>query len=181
MPENIQPSLSHLVVSIDTITLDPCNSKTHSEQNIKTIAESLTLVGQTKPVVLDASGICRAGNGLIMAARSLGWKNVAAIRVNLSQDDAIAYGIMDNRASDRALGSEWDVAILVERLSSMDSDLKALLGWNEDELKDKLSGKADALDLNDSSLSDFLSDGEEAPADKGKWHTCHKCNFRFKG
>src|SRR4051812_40759398 len=59
-------------VEISTLCPDPANVRRHSERNIETIKASLRRFGQQKPVVVDANGIVRAGNGTVAAAVALG-------------------------------------------------------------------------------------------------------------
>jgi hypothetical protein len=66
----------------------------------------LTRFGQQKPVVATRSGVVVAGNGLLAAARSLGWKRLAAIVIDTDDpDEVMAFALADNRTAEL---SRWD-------------------------------------------------------------------------
>ena len=113
----IHPSLQGLAVEIDSLVPDPRNARTHSERNIKAIEDSLRLHGQRKPVVVQLpSRIVRAGNGTMEAARALGWTEIAAVMIEESDADAMAFAIRDNRTAELA---EWDLEVLAEDMHTM--------------------------------------------------------------
>lgn len=93
------------MVSLDKLKGDPKNVRAHGERNIDSIKQSLTRYGQQKPVVVMEDGTVIAGNGMLAAARALGWKNIAVVRTSLSGLRATAYAIADNRTAELA---EWD-------------------------------------------------------------------------
>ena len=113
-----------LKVEIDKIPLDPQNARRHSDKNITMISQSLDRFGQTKPVVLDRDGICRAGNGTVTAARKLGWTHIAAVRLNLTGREAVEYGIADNRTGEF---SEWNMEELNMFLDNVGDEVKEQL------------------------------------------------------
>lgn len=119
-------------VNIDHLQLDERNARAHPEKNLRVIEQSLAKFGQQKPVVVDVDGVVIAGNGLVMAARNLGWKTVNVVRTALTDDLARAYALADNRAGDL---SEWDWGSLARELESLKSngfDL-ADIGWEPHE------------------------------------------------
>src|SRR4051812_9327443 len=95
-------------VEISSLSPDPANVRRHSERNLETIKASLRRFGQQKPIVVDGSGIVRAGNGTLAAAIALGWTHIKIVRSNLAGSEATAYGIADNRAGDPEVGSTFD-------------------------------------------------------------------------
>lgn len=73
--------------------------------NVDAIKESLERFGQVRPVCVQRStGFIVAGNHTTKAARELGWTHIAAVAVDLSDDDALAYLVADNRLA--ALGRD---------------------------------------------------------------------------
>lgn len=106
-------------VAIDSIYADPSNVRTHPERNLATIKASLARFGQQTPIVVDASGIVRKGNGTLTAALELGWEKINVVRTPLKGSEATAYSIADNRTSDLA---EWDDAGLAEQLRALQSE-----------------------------------------------------------
>jgi ParB-like chromosome segregation protein Spo0J len=90
-PERISAALAPLAVPLGELILDPQNAREHPEENLDQIKLSLVTYGQTKPVVIrQGTKVVIAGNGLVMAARALGWLKVAAAPVELDDKQAKA-------------------------------------------------------------------------------------------
>lgn len=85
-------------VPIDSVRPDPRNARRHGPPNLAAIRASLEAFGQQKPIVVDAEGIVRAGNGTlepfggsgtqIIAAEQIG-RRCAAIEIDPRWCDAI--------------------------------------------------------------------------------------------
>lgn len=135
-------------VEVDALQLDERNARAHPDKNLRVIEQSLAKFGQQKPIVVDHEGVVIAGNGLLMAARNLGWPTVAVVRTALGDDLARAYALADNRAGDL---SEWDWGSLARELENLKAngfDL-AEIGWEPHEAElvtavDFMAGKDDA-------------------------------------
>lgn len=113
----IHDSLRDLAQPIDTLNLDPSNARMHDEANIGAIQASLAQFGQRRPAVVQKQGmIVRAGNGMIQAAKNLGWTHVAAIVVDEDNVSATAYAIADNRTAELAA---WDEEALGKHLQAL--------------------------------------------------------------
>jgi len=115
------------LVSIDDLTLDPANARKHDDKNLQAIAESLKQFGQRKPIVVWGRTVV-AGNGTLIAARSLGWSEITVARVpdDWSSDQVTAYALADNRSAELAV---WDEQVLTEQLKQLelaDWDIEAL-------------------------------------------------------
>lgn len=115
------------LVNIDDLTLDPANARKHDDKNLKAIAGSLEQFGQRKPIVLHGK-IVVAGNGTLVAARSLGWKQIEAVRVpeSWTADQVKAYALADNRSAELAV---WDEQVLASQLLELveaEFDVEAL-------------------------------------------------------
>lgn len=117
--DHIEPSLRPLATPVQEITPDPDNARAHEPRNIEIIKASLVSFGQQKPIVIDADGVCLAGNGTLTAARALGWTHIAATRSSLRGLQARAFGIADNRTTDT---SEWNARVLAEQLAMLQND-----------------------------------------------------------
>lgn len=116
---------------------DPANVRKHNEKNLDAIKASLTRFGQQKPIVIDKSGVVRAGNGTLAAAKALGWAEIDCVETELEGAEATAYAIADNRTAELA---EWDEAALTAVLQSLEHEDAALLeaaGFDQRDL-DKL-------------------------------------------
>lgn len=106
-------------VNITSLEPDPTNARKHSQRNLDAIAGSLRNFGQRRPLVVYGNVVI-AGNGTLLAAKSLGWKQIAVTRCpsDWTPEQARAYALADNRTAELA---EWDSAILAEQLIELDA------------------------------------------------------------
>lgn len=160
---------------IAELSADPANARTHGERNIDAIKASLRRFGQQKPIVVDSSGVVRAGNGTLEAAQALGWDAVDIVRTPLQGSEATAYAIADNRSSELA---EWDeevLAAILEGLQFDDPELLAAAGFDQSDLDALLDD--DCADNDDTYTNKIVSPiyepkGERPPLsaliDRGK-------------
>jgi len=122
-------------VKVDELTADPANVRKHNEKNMAAIKGSLRRFGQQKPIVVDADGIVRAGNGTLAAAIALGWTHIDIHRTELRGAEATAYAIADNRTAELA---EWDEAALAQQLAGLqieDEELAEAAGFTVAEMQ----------------------------------------------
>ena len=111
--------------------------------DIDLIADSLSKLGQYKPIVVNADGTILAGNHTVMAAQRLGWETIDVHRVDVDDDTAKRIVLVDNKANDQ---STYDVEELVNLLTEL-PNLDAT-GFTRDEVDDLLE-TLDALDDED--------------------------------
>ncbi|RLI45633.1 hypothetical protein DRO61_10310 [Candidatus Bathyarchaeota archaeon] len=112
-------------IDISKLTLDPRNARIHDERNIGAVVRSLEEFGQQRPIIVDNDDVVRAGNGLVEAAKELGWTKIDIVRTELTGSDLLAYGIADNRTAEL---SDWDYKVLGEHFAEMaeiDFDIEA--------------------------------------------------------
>lgn len=109
-------------VRIADLRTDPGNARLHPDSQVRVIAASLRRFGQRKPIVVTEDGMLVAGHGTLLAAQSLGWDSIQAVRARFSSDEArIAYGLADNRTAELA---EWDIAKLNVALANVDDSYR---------------------------------------------------------
>ena len=108
-------------VLLESLTLDPRNARSH-ERGIPEIAASLSEFGQQRNVVVWHD-VVMAGNGVVEAARSLGWTQIeiAQLPTDWDYDRAQLYAIVDNKTSEL---SEWNLPVLSEIRFDLDAQ-----GW----------------------------------------------------
>ncbi len=159
------------MVAISSLAPDPANARKHNERNLAVIAASLKRFGQQKPIVVDANGIVRAGNGTLEAARALGWSEIWIARTELVGVEAAAYGIADNRSAELA---EWDTDILSELLKESDM---GDVGFTQEEILELLSVDSETTTTTVDSPEDFKTVDENIPTE----HICPKCGYAFSG
>lgn len=111
---NIAPALKGMARAISSIKPSPRNPR---RGDIAAITDSLRRFGQQKPIVVQKSTMhIVAGNHLYRAAEALGWDKIAANVVDMTDDQAKAFLIADNRTAD--LGT-YDQAALTEILGEL--------------------------------------------------------------
>lgn len=106
-------------MKIDQLAEDADNSRTHSDEQIQGIADSLHEFGFINPVVIDENDMIMAGHGRVKAAENIGYESVPVVKADhLTHEQKRAYVIADNKL---ALSSGWDDEILKEELSIIDA------------------------------------------------------------
>lgn len=140
-PEQIAEKLLPLAEAIANLRPDPRNARKHGDKNLAAVRSSLTRFGQVKPIVVDADGIVLAGNGTLEAAKALGWKRLAVVRVPLTGADARAYALADNRTAELA---EWDWEELASQTRELGAEAMLDIGWDDADLSALLSADLEA-------------------------------------
>lgn len=151
----IVPALKHLASPIDKWTPDPNNARSHGERNMEAIRQSLRTYGQTKAIVVQAStGIVVAGNGTLQAAKDLGWKEIAATVVDMTDVEAAGFGLADNRSAELA---SWNLEVVAKIDKMLHAAGHPSIGWMDHELE-----VIRAADFNPAEINDevFGSGGE---------------------
>ncbi len=125
-------TLRSVLVPVDDLREDPENARIHPESNIEAIKLSLSTYGQMKPVVVH-EGVVRAGNGTLRSARALGWTHIAVLEAeHLTREQVIAFGLMDNKASELA---EWDFQKVGDLLKNLPENLLLATGFSAEEIQ----------------------------------------------
>jgi len=169
-PSYIAEQLWPLAVPIDTLSPDPSNARKHGEKNMAAIRASLSRFGQRAPIVVQRQGmVIRAGNGRWLAAKAMGWTQIAAVVVDDSSIDAVAFAIADNRTAELA---EWDTEVLASLLDTMGEDDLSATGFDRADLDGLLAGLTPAV-APESSAQEI-----DAESYNGA-HKCPKCGFEY--
>ena len=162
----------HLLPVADFIH-DPENARVHDKKNIEAIKSSLRDFGQHRTIVYKlmpgmvikdkdgvqsktiTSRVVYIGNGLLDAAKQLGWTHIAAIPSDEVIDKLRARGIADNRTAELAT---WDNKILAKLLVELqknenDPELLHSLGFDTADLEAllsaEMSGNSGLIDADD--------------------------------
>ncbi len=156
---------------LDKLVPYDLNPRTHSEQQVRQIADSIIRFGFVAPILVDEKAGIIAGHGRLDAAKYLNLEQVPVVKLTgLSDALKRAYLIADNRLAENA---GWDDDLLTGQLKSLaedDFDL-SVLGFTEDELKNL------AIDINFE--ADELDDQAQLDETKPKNVTCPKCGYEF--
>lgn len=114
----IRDTIAQLAVPIDG--LKPYG-KNPRRGNVKLIADSLEHHGQYKPIVVRTGTMeVLAGNHTMRAAKDLGWTEIAATFVEVTDDEAARIVLVDNRSNDVAGYDTAELAELLQSLPSLD-------------------------------------------------------------
>ena len=139
------------------------NSRTHSDAQVAQIAASIKEWGWTMPILVDEAGGIIAGHGRVMAARSLGHKDVpVVIASGWSDAKKRAYVIADNKL---ALNAGWDnemLALELEELKNAEYEIE-LIGFSADEIAELLNQEEATEGLTD---EDAVPDAPVEPKTK---------------
>jgi ParB-like chromosome segregation protein Spo0J len=104
-------------IAIGDIVPDPRNPRKHSRDQVRAIARSIEAFGFNTPILMDTHSKIIAGHGRFEAAKLLGKNEVPVIRLaHLTDAQARAYMLADNKLSDR---SSWDEASLAQNLKEL--------------------------------------------------------------
>jgi len=127
-------SLRPLLVNVELLEQHRRNPR---RGDVDRISASLQRFGQVRPIVATHEGTIIAGNHTYQAARKLGWTHVACVRIRMSDKDADAYLVADNRLSDIA---RWQDDALEDLLGQLQSDgFLDGTGWTTDEVDELLA------------------------------------------
>ena len=129
-------------IPICDIDPHPRNVRIHDERNIQAIETSLRTFGQRTPIVLHGKYVIK-GNGTLIAARRLKWLKIQVVRADaLSEDQAIAYAIADNKTSDLSEFDFEELAHVLHDLHGRNVDL-TMTGFQQFEIEPLLDARFD--------------------------------------
>jgi hypothetical protein len=132
-PEKI---LTENTETVDIDSLKPYR-KNPRVGDVKAIADSLEKNGQFRPVVVQRStGEILGGNHTWKAARSLGWKKISVVFVDVDDTAAKRIVLADNRTNDLAT---YDTAILQDIISGLPDPSKGT-GYDDNAVASLLEG-----------------------------------------
>jgi len=117
---------------IKTIRPYEKNAKSHPEKQVLQIAASIKEFGFNQPIVVDKNNVIIVGHGRLLAALELGLKEVPVLTVDLTEAQAKAYRLADNKLNE----SPWDMDLVIEELKELeglDFDI-SLTGFDSDDL-----------------------------------------------
>jgi hypothetical protein len=123
------------------------NPRTHSDEEVAQVAESISEFGWTNPILVDEADGIIAGHRRLLAAQRLGMQHVPVIVLaHLTDAQKRAYRIADNRLP---LNAGWDDELPkfeLQELDALGTDL-ALTGFSPDELNVIFNGWQSDIDL----------------------------------
>ena len=87
-------------MNIQKITPYEKNAKKHDKKQVQQIANSIKEFGFNQPIVIDKENVIIVGHGRFEAAKLLGLTDVPIIQVDLTEDQAKAYRLADNKLNE---------------------------------------------------------------------------------
>jgi DNA modification methylase len=122
----MQPSRSVVIyLPIDSLFPEPSNPRKHAREQIGAIARSIKTFGFTAPILVDKGNRVVAGHGRLEAAKLLKLAEAPVIRLeHLSDQQAKAYMLADNKLTDRSSWDDRQVAIVLKELSEIALDFE---------------------------------------------------------
>jgi hypothetical protein len=110
---------------LESIVPDSSNPRKHSPEQVRAIARSIEAFGFNAPILVDKTNRVVAGHGRLEAAKRLNLAEVPAIRLeHLSEQQAKAYMLADNKLTDRSSWDDRKVAIVLKELSDIALDFE---------------------------------------------------------
>ena len=108
-----------------SILPNPINPRKHPRQQIEAIAHSIDAFGFNAPILVDSEKRVVAGHARLEAARLLALQEVPVIRLDhLTEAQAKAYMLADNKLTDRSSWDDRKVAIVLKELSDIALDFE---------------------------------------------------------
>ena len=119
--------------AIDSLIPYEFNNRTHNEQQVDRIANSIQQFGFNQPIVVDEQNVILVGHGRLFAAKKLGIDNVPVLqRLGLTEVQKKAYRILDNKLQN---DSTWDFNNVELELGFLEDNEFPLAEWGLDDLK----------------------------------------------
>jgi DNA modification methylase len=116
-------------LAIADLTPAPHNPRKHGRAQIRAIAQSIEAFGFNAPILIDRGRQIVAGHGRYEAAKLLGLTQVPVIFLDhLTETQAKAYMLADNKLTDRSTWDDAKVAVQLQELSELvlDFDIEAI-------------------------------------------------------
>jgi len=108
------------------------------EGDIGAISESLRVLGQYRPIVVNSrTNQILKGNHTAAAASALGWSEIAVVWVDVTDDEAAKIVLADNRIADKATYDDDMLVATIAKLDSLEGS-----GFDAEDFADLRAGKS---------------------------------------
>ncbi|MBR3503810.1 MAG: ParB N-terminal domain-containing protein [Clostridia bacterium] len=132
------------IIPIDQLKRPKINIRHHPKKQIDEMMRSLTMFGQTRPMVLDDEYTVLVGNGMLTAMEELGWKEAECyVYEGLTEARKKKLMLADNRVYDLGLTDMDAFDAILQELAG-DTDIP---GWDEALLKTLTASMTEADDI----------------------------------
>lgn len=92
----------------------------HNDEAVDAVAASIEAFGFQQPIVVDTDGVIIAGHTRYKAAKQLGLETVPVVVAELTEEEARAYRLADNKTGELAT---WDFDLLDIELDGIGMDM----------------------------------------------------------
>lgn len=132
------------IIPIDQLKRPKINIRHHPKKQIDEMMRSLTMFGQTRPMVLDDQYTVLVGNGMLTAMEELGWKEAECyVYEGLTEARKKKLMLADNRVYDLGLTDMDAFDAILQELEG-DTDIP---GWDEALLKTLTASMTEVDDM----------------------------------
>lgn len=165
------------MVPIEQVKPYPGNPRRIPDAAVDRVRESIETYGYVQPVVVDTAGVIVVGHTRYRALREMGVEQIECLVVDLPEDKAREYRLVDNRTGEM---TTWDHAALLLELREFEAPL--LQTWFAD-LADEVAAVGAAVqDVTDADLDRAQRDlaAAEAPGLVLSRVACPACAHVFQ-
>lgn len=161
-------------VSIEQLVPYGHNARTHSDEQLAVIGQSLQAFGWMNPVLVDDDHVIIAGHGRVEAAKRLGITHAPVLRVGgLTPDQIRAYRLADNRTAELSGWSSEILAIELQHITEVEIGCSIeTLGWKMPEVEVLLETHRDSTAAEDDSADDVPAGSDIAVSKVGDLWLC---------
>ena len=139
MTENVEAFMVIDNVPIGSIFPYENNPRQIPDSAVAEVSRSIEKFGWQQPIVVDKSNIIIVGHTRFMAAKKLHLETVPVHVANLSEQDAAAYRLLDNKLNELASWDQDLVSIELEKLADLDIELLELFNDLEEQTNSEIS------------------------------------------
>ncbi len=119
------PKVTLQFLPLGSLVPDPSNPRIHARAQICAIARGIKTFDFNAPILIDKRSQIVAGHGRYEAAKMLGLAEVPVVRLeHLTETQAHAYMLADNKLADRSSWDDQKVAIVLKELSDIALDFE---------------------------------------------------------
>jgi DNA modification methylase len=140
-------------VATGSISPDPRNPRIHRREQIRAIARSIEAFGFNAPILVHKDNRIIAGHGRLEAAKYLEMGEVPVVRLeHLSEQQAQAYMLADNKLTDRSTWDDGQLALRLKELQEIALDFEIdATGFEQPEIEFRIQAlePAEAADAAD--------------------------------
>lgn len=115
-------------VSIESIIPYEKNAKKHPKKQVEQIVASIREFGWGQPIVVDKNDVIIVGHGRYMAAKAMELDTVPVLKLDLTEEQAKAYRLADNKLNE----SDWDMQAVIAELKDLSIPMIDLTGFSRD-------------------------------------------------